>query len=138
MANFLEKNPDLLRRLKFYAFGFVLGLIGVSFIYEGRGCKMPGSIKLDELSHQKKIMSDTLLCLLKCNKMSADTLSEIVSSGKINYSKSDAQHKPYAFYFVEAKFNNQPLSFIIYDIDSVSNISLIEASAFVDTCHCVK
>ena len=46
------KNSDLIRRFKLYGFGFLLGLIIVSFVYKGKGCQLPGSNKMEEIKRK--------------------------------------------------------------------------------------
>ena len=47
------KNSDLFRRLRYYGVGLLLGVLAVSVLYKGKGCQLPGSAKMEELSYQK-------------------------------------------------------------------------------------
>jgi hypothetical protein len=77
------KNSDLYRRLRFYGFGFLLGLLAVSFIYKGRGCKMPSSAKLEELNWQKLEYTEQGTCYIKCLNLTEDEVKQVMKSGKV-------------------------------------------------------
>src|SRR3989344_2690186 len=101
------KNSDLFRRLKFYGFGFALGLLAVSFIYKGKGCQMPASAKLEELGWQKLEYSKHGACRMECRHITEAEIKELVGvgqtlgKGKVNYDKREVHEKPYPTYAIE-------------------------------------
>lgn len=131
-------DPGFLRRLKFYLIGFLLGLVLVNFLFKGRGCKMPGSIKLEELSGQEIIYTKHAACRMQCRAISAEEIKQVLETGNINYSKSNAQDKPCPSYAVEGTTKDaQKVRIVIADCDTVSKVvTAIDLGLEQDTCHC--
>ena len=133
----ISQNSDLIRRIKLYAIGFFLGLIAVGFIYKGRGCKMPGKMKLEELYSQQIKLTDKVICTMQCMGITDSVLVRSIEEGKINYDESMVRNKPYPFYAVETTINNNPIRIIIYDEGIVSKITNLQRLEEIeDTCNC--
>lgn len=116
-------DSDLKRRLKLYGFGVVLGLIVVSFIYKGKGCKMPGSLKLEELAYQKLEYTLHGECRMTCRNITSEELKEILKNGKVNYDKSEVHGEPCPTYAVEGTTTtNKQLRIVIADCDTISRV----------------
>ncbi len=132
------KNADLIRRLKLYGFGFLLGLLVVSFIYKGKGCKLPGSIKLEELSLQKLEYTLHGECRMKCRNISEGDVKQLFKSGKVNYDKSEVHGKPCPTYAVEGKTaSGKELRVVIADCDTISRVvTAIDLKMENDSCEC--
>lgn len=133
-----SKNADLYRRLRFYAFGFLLGCLLVSILFKGRSCQMPGSVKLEELSYQKLELTQHGECRMKCRNISEAGVREVLKTGKINYDKSDVRDKPCGTYAVEGKTSQgQELRIVIADCDTISKVvTAIDLKNEADTCDC--
>jgi hypothetical protein len=133
----ISKNPDLIRRLKFYAFGFGIGLIAVSFIYKGKGCKMPGTLKLEELYSQEIQLTEKVKCKMQCMNINDTALVNALQQGKVNFDESMVRNKPYPFYAVDTDIKSQRIRVMIDDVDAVSRITDIQGiSGTKDTCSC--
>jgi hypothetical protein len=132
------KNADLFRRLKLYGFGFLLGILVVSFVYKGRGCQMPGSAKLEELSYQKLEYTKHGACRMQCRGITEGEIKEVLKTGKVNYDKSDVRDKPCGKYAVEGTTKDgQQIRIIIADCDSISKVvTAIDLKMENDTCNC--
>lgn len=132
------KNSDLYRRLRFYGFGFLLGLLAVSFIYKGKGCKMPSSLKLEELGRQKLEYTQHGECRMKCRNISETEIKEVLKSGKVNYDKSEVHDKPCPSYAVEGKTaSGKELRIVIADCDTISRVvTTIDLKMEHDNCDC--
>ncbi len=132
------KNSDLIRRFKFYGFGFLLGILLVSILFKGRGCKMPGSVKLDELAAQKLELTDHAECRMECRSITLEEIKAVLKSGKINYDKSNVHEKPYGTYAVEGNSaDGQQLRIVIADCDTISRlVTAIDLRQENDTCKC--
>jgi hypothetical protein len=132
------KNADLIRRIKLYGLGFVLGILIVSFVYKGRGCQLPASMKMDELNAQKQEYTTLAECTLKCRNISQAELQEFMKKGKVNYDESHVHEKPFATYAVETTSNKgKLLRILIEDADTVTKItSVLDLSLATDTCSC--
>lgn len=132
------KNSDLYRRLRFYGFGFLLGILVVSMVYKGKGCQMPGSRKLEELSVQHLELTKHGECRMACRGISLDEIKALLKSGKINYDKSNVHDKPFGTYAVEGTTaDNQHVRVVIADCDSISRVvTAIDLDLGKDTCSC--
>lgn len=134
----IKKNADLYRRLKLYGFGVLLGIIVVMFIYKGKGCKMPGSMKLEELSFQQKEFSTIVKCKMECLKVEEKELLELFTKGKINYDKSEVRTKPCGTYIIEGVTQTKKqLELTVADCDTISKIITFVSIAQPNTnCGC--
>lgn len=132
------KNADLIRRFKFYGFGFLLGLMMVVVIFRGRSCEMPGSRKLAELEHQKLEYSKHATCRMLCRNITEAEIKQILKSGKVNYDKSNVHEKPYGTYAVEGiAVDGKSLRIIIADCDTISKVvTAIDLMMEKDSCDC--
>lgn len=133
-----SKNADLYRRLRFYGFGFALGLLAVSIIFKGRGCKMPSSVKLEELAHQNLELTQHGECRMKCRNITLDEIKAVLKSGKINYDKTDVHDKPCGTYAVEGTTaDGQNIRVVIADCDTISRVvTAIDLKMEHDSCDC--
>ncbi|HEY0031344.1 MAG TPA: DUF4258 domain-containing protein [Bacteroidia bacterium] len=139
-----SKNSDLYRRLRLYGFGFLLGLLIVSFLYKGKGCQMPGSAKLEELGWQKLEYSKHGACRMECRHINGAEIRELLGTGavqgkgKVNYDKSKVQDKPYPTYAIEGTTAaGKDLRIVIADCDTISRIvTVIDLKNDADSCDC--
>ncbi len=133
-----SKNSDLIRRFKLYGFGFLLGILIVSFVYKGRGCQMPASAKLEELSWQKLEYTKHGACRMKCRGITETEIKQVLKTGKVNYDKSDVHDKPFPTYAIEGSTDDgQKVRIIIADCDSISKVvTAIDLRSDIDTCDC--
>jgi hypothetical protein len=132
------KNADLIRRFKLYGFGFLLGVLVVSFVYKGKGCQLPGSAKLEELSYQKLEYSKHGACRMECRGITEEEIKGVLKTGKVNYDKSGVHDKPCATYAVEGTTKDgQHIRIIIADCDTISKVvTAIDLDMEKDTCDC--
>lgn len=133
-----KKNSDLIRRFKFYGFGLLLGILAVSVINKGEGCKMPGSIKLEELARQKLEYTKHGECRMECRGIDETEIKQVLKIGKINYDKSEVHASPCGKYAVEGVTpDGQSVRIIIADCDSISRlVTAIDLNLETDTCQC--
>lgn len=132
------KNADLIRRLKLYAFGFLLGVLVVSIVYKGKGCQLPGSAKMEELTWQKLEYTKHAECRMKCRNITEAELKQVFKSGKINYEKSDVRDKPCGTYAIEGPTaTGKNLRIVIADCDTISRVvTAIDLKNDLDSCNC--
>jgi hypothetical protein len=132
------KNADLIRRFKLYGFGFLLGILIVTFVYKGKGCQLPGSAKLEELSYQKLEYTQHGACRMECRGITEEEIKGVLKTGKVNYDKSEVREKPCGKYAVEGTTKDgQHIRIIIADCDSISKVvTAIDLNMEKDTCDC--
>lgn len=133
-----KKNADLYRRFKLYGFGILLGILVVNFVYKGKGCQMPGSAKLEELSYQKLEFTKHGACRMECRNITEAEIKDVLKTGKINYSKSEVHDKPCGTYAVEGNTKDgQHVRIVIADCDSISRVvTAIDLGMEKDSCAC--
>ena len=132
------KNSDLYRRFRLYGFGFLIGMLIVSMVYKGKGCQLPNSAKVEELSWQRLEYTQHADCRMKCRNITEAEIKQVLKSGKVNYDKSDVHHKPYPTYAVEGPTRTgKSLRIIIDDVDTISKIvTTIDLKMENDSCDC--
>jgi len=138
------KNSDLIRRLKLYGLGFLLGLLLVSIVYKGKGCQLPSSAKLEELGWQKLEYSKHATCRMECRHITESEIRELLGTGKIpgkgkiNYGKSEVHDKPYPTYAIEGiTATGKDLRIVIADVDTISRVvTAIDLKMEKDSCDC--
>jgi hypothetical protein len=132
------KNSDLIRRFKLYGFGFVLGMLVVSMVYKGKGCQLPSSSKLEELSWQKLEYTKHGECRMKCRNITEAEIKQLLKHGKVNFDKSGVHDKPYPTYAIEGSTTEgQSLRIIIADCDTISKVvTAIDLKMEHDSCDC--
>jgi hypothetical protein len=132
-------DSNFWRRMRLYLLGFIIGLIGVYFIFGNKNLKelTPGMLKMDQLAAQNFHYSDTALCQMKCEKISYGELKDAMTDAKIDSKKSRSfnQHRP-MYDFTGHTRNGRFLHVICVEIDSITRISMVHDSAMQDSCHC--
>lgn len=129
---------DFKRRLKFYGFGFGLGVMIIYAMFGTRSCVTPNEQKMQELVFQHFQFSEKALCKLKCLKKNEQLLKIELRHFEVNYDVSMVRKEPCGEYFIQpkkdfaGKYNYQ---LIINDCDTISRIDDISVSNTV-TCNC--
>lgn len=140
-----SKNADLYRRIKFYGFGLVLGIVLVGIVLnKNKGCQLPSSAKLEELGWQKLEYTKHAICCMNCRHITEAEIKELVGvgqtsgKGKVNYDKSNVHDKPYPSYSIEGTTaTGKSLRIIITDVDTISKIiTAIDLKNDIDSCEC--
>lgn len=133
-----KPDPGFFRRLKFYIFGFLIGALIVNVIFKGRACRMPSTLKMEELQFQTMQFSNKAKCQMLCMKMKESDVKKLLQEGEVNYNKSDVHQKPYALFAIENTNNDEPhYRVLISDRDSISEvIDIINLLSAKDSCLC--
>lgn len=129
---------NFLKRLKFYGFGFGLGLLIVFTMFGTRSCVTPNEQKMQELVFQDFKLSEKASCKLKCIMKNEMLLKIELRHFEVNYDLSSVHKKPCGEYYIEPKkeFAGQyNYKLIIYDCDTISKIDDISIPATY-SCNC--
>jgi hypothetical protein len=127
-------------RIKFYGFGFVLGILVLSMALNKKcsnafGFLKPREMKMKELQTQVFKYSSQVACYLKCVNTDTVQLKQAFANAKINYDRSDIQAKPYGIYLVEGQLASG-LAFTA-TIGDNGNESIIKDITFAKIkCYC--
>jgi hypothetical protein len=116
---------NFLRRLKYYGFGFGIGLLIVYSMFGTRSCVTPNEQKMQELVFQEFELSEKANCKLKCLKKNEQLLKIELRHFEVNYDLSSVRKEPCGEYFIQPKkeFEEQyNYKLVIYDCDTISRI----------------
>lgn len=128
---------NFLGRLKFYGFGFGLGLLIVWAMFGTRSCTTPNDMKMQELVFQHLQLSEQAKCKLNCLRMNEALLKIELRHFEVNYDVSAPRKEPCGEYFVQPKpeFESQyHFKLVMNDCDTITRINDISISA--GTCAC--
>lgn len=129
---------NFLKRIKFYGFGFGLGLLIVFAMFGTRSCVSPNEQKMQELVFQNFKLSEKANCKLKCMMKNELLLKVELRHFEVNYDLSTIHKEPCGEYYIEPKkeFANQyHYNLIISDCDTISKIDDINISSTY-SCNC--
>ena len=114
------------QRLKFYLFGFVLGLGILIIILNKKGGCTGGSLserKMSELLMQTWNINDKMRCRLTCVGLASDTLFfTALKTCRVNYEKSDPRAEPCGTYIIESPAGPLSFTLLVSDCKTVSEI----------------
>jgi hypothetical protein len=126
------------RRLRFYGFGFGLGIMIIYAMFGTRSCVSPNEHKMQELVFQNFELSKLAQCKLNCLRKNGMLLKIELRHFEVNYDLSSVHKEPYGDYFIQPKkeFEKQyNYKFIITDADTISRINDISITT-TNTCNC--
>ncbi len=130
---------NFLGRLKFYGFGFGLGLLVVYAIFGTRSCTTPNQLKMEELVVMQQVQFSPLAkCKLNYLRKNEQLLKIELRHFEVNYDLSTVRKKPCGEYFVQPKeeFASQyNYKIVIYDCDTITKINDISILS-PNTCTC--
>ena len=116
------------RRLLLYGFGFLMGIIIVFFIWNKKGASfdyMPEARVLKNIQTKKLNASIPAKLSLIGFHIDSTALSTMLKNGDIDFNKSNTKSKPCKTYWVNTYHNEQKLSLIIENCDSIATIQRI-------------
>ncbi|MDO8999712.1 MAG: hypothetical protein Q7W45_08105 [Bacteroidota bacterium] len=129
---------NFLKRLRFYGFGFGLGLLIVFAMFGTRSCVTPNEQKMQELVFQNFVLSEKASCKLKCLMKNEQLLKIELRHFEVNYDVSEVHKSPCGEYYIQPKkeFENKyNYKLIIYDCDTISKINDISITS-TNSCNC--
>ena len=130
---------NFLKRLKFYGFGFALGLMIVYAMFGTRSCTTPNEMKMQELVFQHLDLSEKAQCKLKCLRKNADLLKIELRHFEVDYDVSLPRKEPCGEYFIKprkefaAQYN---YNLVMYDCDTITTVKDINITTTTLTCNC--
>lgn len=80
------------RRLKYYGFGFLLGMIFLVFFFQNRGCSwLPSNRVKNAVLDRLIVVSETTATELKKKGISYDELVQVLNDGEVEFGKSNKE-----------------------------------------------
>ena len=94
------------RRLMYYGLGFGIGLVGVFFFFNNRGCSWLPSNRVKEMISERIIyVSDTNLSVLKNLNIAESEIAQYVQNAEIHFSKSEKSSNPQIYHIEGSTIN---------------------------------
>lgn len=125
------------RRLRIYFIGFLLGIILVIFLYSDKSDIIvgwtPEKRVLKRLKLTEKVISDSMQCILDCNKFNQQYWDLMYKEGDVNF--SEARKKPYPIYSVTIKNNSDDFNLRFLAKDTLSILIGFESKNDLN-CNC--
>jgi hypothetical protein len=126
------------KRLKFYGFGFGMGLVVIYAMFGTRSCVTPNEQKMQELVFQNFKLSEKVNCKLKYLRKNELLLKIELRHFEVDYDVSSPRKEPCGEYFVKAKKDFQKehnYNLVLLDCDTVTTINDINILS-ANTCTC--
>ena len=94
---------SFLKRLYYYSTGFIIGIIFLFFIFNGKrtSCNYgPSARVLDNIVSKKLILKSNI------DSLDESELIDIISNGRVIFNKSSPNEEPCGIYFVETDYKD--------------------------------
>lgn len=127
-----------LGRLKFYGFGFGLGIMIVYAMFGTRSCTSPNEMKMEELVFQHFKLSEKAQCKLNCLRKNELLLKIELRNFEVNYDLSSPRKTPCGEYFIQPKKEHASeynYKMVMMDCDTITTINDISITSPI-TCTC--
>ncbi len=122
---------SFLRRLKYYGFGFGIGLLFVVFFFQNRGCSwLPANRVKNSILERILVVPDAEMSALKAKGISKNDLIQVLNDGDVDFQQSAKKGNPQVYKLLK-EFNGKELSFYftLPEESFISEIHFSEASA---------
>lgn len=126
------------RRLKLYGVGVGLGLmLSYAFFGDRYPTWLPGSRVKEELLRWEITYSEKANCQMKCSDISQDAITELITSGDVNFGESDVHGEPCPSYVIEGETpTGRSLRLVLAKCDSISDLTSITDISKKHDCPC--
>ena len=117
---------NLAQRLFYYLGGFAIGLILLFFFLGGKNTSCdysPNDRVLKNIRIKKRLFSDQAKAYMKQNLIDTADISDILISGKVDFSKSNTNLDSCRIYFIEGSVRENNISLYVKNCDSIATIN---------------
>lgn len=118
----------LLKRIGYYLIGLSIGCIGVLFFWKNKNASFDYGMDartLKTIRIKKRLFSDDAKKALQNKSIDTLTISAILRSADVDFTKSEPRLKPCAKYFITGKDNLKNISLYVSRCDSTAIIEKI-------------
>ena len=118
----------LIQRVGYYLGGFSMGLVILAVVLNGKhvSCSYgPEARVLKDISSKRVIYGPMVQTAIQEDKIDSTTISQILKDGSINFSDSQARHKPCGIYAIESKDEKNPIVLTVENCDTLATVTNI-------------
>lgn len=115
----------LIHRIGYYLGGFSIGLVVLAFFLSGKqtSCDYsPNARTIKNISIKKKTYTDAAKASMNTYSLDSLTVSELIKTGDVNFSKSDTKAEGSKTYLIENTYEEKDLELRIKNCDSTATI----------------
>ena len=115
----------LIHRLGYYFGGFSMGLVILAVFLNGKhvSCSYgPEARVLKDINSKQVVYDPVVQSKLQAKKIDSTTINHILKNGSINFSNSQARHKPCGIYAIESKDEKHPMVLTVENCDTLATI----------------
>ncbi|WP_378173533.1 DUF4258 domain-containing protein [Aquimarina sp. SS2-1] len=119
----------LAHRLGFYFFGFIIGLFLLLFFLGGKKASCdytPNARVLKNIRIKDRIFSKEALAMMKNYSIDTSDISNILTSGNVDFGKSNTKLDSCNTYFIKGQANQRTIGLIIANCDSIAKVNTLE------------
>ncbi|HPF97309.1 MAG: hypothetical protein KDD13_03400 [Mangrovimonas sp.] len=109
----------LVQRLGYYLAGMSVGLIFLAFFLKGKNFSC-------DYGPQARVKKALTTKAIHYNGQDSTLVKTILTTGRVNFSKSEAQKKPCGDYYVEALVNSETMAVLVSNCDSLVTVLKLE------------
>jgi len=117
------------KRLRFYGFGFVLGIILLMFFLNEKnaGCDYLPNARILKLIREKPLnYSNEAINSMQDLKIDSLTIKDILFKGDIDFSKSITHQKPCRYYLINGLIGKKKVALYIKNCKDAATIESVE------------
>ena len=119
---------SIFRRLKYYGFGFGIGLVFVIFFFQNRGCSwLPGNRVKNSILDRVLVLPDSEASQLKKFGLTKKELTEVLNDGEVLFEESKKTGNP-KIYVIEKEIASKGKMKFFFTLPNESFISEIHFS----------
>ncbi|MDG5491648.1 hypothetical protein [Psychroserpens sp. SPM9] len=115
----------LIHRIGYYLGGFSIGLILLAFFLSGKktSCDYgPNARTVKNISIKKRMFSQTAKDQMTYHNIDTLTISNLIKTGNVNFSKSDTKADSCKTYLIENQLDEKAVELWIKNCDSTATI----------------
>lgn len=118
----------LLKRIGYYLVGVSLGSVAVLFFWKQKNVSfdyLPNARTLKNIRIKERLYSEEAIKEMSLKQVDSLTITQILESGEVDFSKSKTDLKPCREYWVDSDNLEKKISLLIKNCDSTAIISKV-------------
>lgn len=118
----------LLKRVGYYLVGLALGIVAVSFFWKNKDATFDYGMDartLKSIRVKKRAYTNEAKQILLKNNIDTLTITNVLKTADVIFSKSKPRQKPCAAYFIQGKDSLEHISLYVTRCDSLATVNKI-------------